>query len=485
MPSKALTVILNLDQSRKFVLVLPESPEARKNLKERILREGKNKFRTKGLSSVFLQGGNVLEDDQDLSEHTTQVWLGKGEPYAGPPKAAEETAGARPQDIRIIAEKSYIDDAASKQLQKVANLPGVKLAIGMPDLHPGGRFPIGCAIASEGIYPALIGSDVGCGIALYRLSSSAARARANPKKLASLLRGIDEPWSGSVSEWLAQYGIARTSAFDKDALGTVGSGNHFAEICTPEKIIDASIAGTLKVEEDALYLLVHTGSRGLGASILDRETANDSNPYIPPDSPHFEEYLVDHDYAVEWAVANRDLVAHRIRECISRSQDDDEGDVPLASSLDKIVDVTHNSVTKHPITLEDETKVLWVHRKGAAPADKGIVPCPGSRGDFSWLLQPIGDGQHNGHSLAHGAGRRYGRQVLHTGSKINKSTLTTTALGSEVVCLDPDLLIEERPEAYKDVQCVVEDMEAQGVCRGVVVLRPVVTYKVREGRNAS
>lgn len=85
------------------------------------------------------------------------------------------------------------------------------------------------------------------------------------------------------------------------------------------------------------------------------------------------------------------------------------------------------------------------------------------------------------HSLAHGAGRRYGRQVLHTGAKINKSTLTTTSLGSEVVCLDPDLLVEERPEAYKDVLCVVEDMEEKNICKGVVVLRPIVTYKVREG----
>ena len=72
--------------------------------------------------------------------------------------------------------------------------------------------------------------------------------------------------------------------------------------------------------------------------------------------------------------------------------------------------------------------------------------------------------------------------MLHTGAKINKSALTTTSLGSEVVCLDPDLLIEERPEAYKDVQCVVDDMEEQSVCKGAVVFRPVVTYKVREGR---
>lgn len=88
------------------------------------------------------------------------------------------------------------------------------------------------------------------------------------------------------------------------------------------------------------------------------------------------------------------------------------------------------------------------------------------------------------HSLAHGAGRRYGRNVMHTGTKIAKATLTTTSLGSEVICTDPDLLLEERPEAYKDVACVVEDMEGQGICKGVVVFRPVVTYKVRENGEA-
>jgi release factor H-coupled RctB family protein len=61
-----------------------------------------------------------------------------------------------------------------------------------------------------------------------------------------------------------------------------------------------------------------------------------------------------------------------------------------------------------------------------------------------------------------------------------KSNLTKTSLGSEVICTDPDLLLEERPEAYKDVGCVVDDMEGKQICRGIVVLRPVVTYKIRE-----
>ncbi|KAF8163370.1 release factor H-coupled R [Crassisporium funariophilum] len=487
MPSRALTVTLNFDHNRKFVSLLPEAAESRKNLKERILREARNKFCTKGLSSVFLLGGISLADEEDFPEAVEQVWIGKGEPYTGPPKQSAFDGGScRAEDVRVIGVKSFIDDNAIKQLQNVGKLPGVRLAIGMPDLHPGNRFPIGCAIASDGIYPALIGSDVGCGIALYRLSS---RGKLNPKKLASLLQGLDEPWSGSVSGWLARYGIERSSQYDHDSLGTVGSGNHFAEICTPERIIDASVASSLDIDENSLYLLVHTGSRGLGASILANETVTEANPYISPDSQHLSKYLAEHDYAVKWAVANRDLVAHRIKKCISQtprlegnqSSGDDQGQ-PI--ELGKIIDVTHNSVTRKSLLVEGETRDLWVHRKGAAPADQGVVPCPGSRGDFSWLLQPIGDGQHNACSLAHGAGRRYGRQVLHAGSKINKSSLTTTSLGSEVVCMDPDLLIEERPEAYKDVQCVVEDMEDQNMCRGVVKLRPIVTYKVREGIRA-
>lgn len=84
------------------------------------------------------------------------------------------------------------------------------------------------------------------------------------------------------------------------------------------------------------------------------------------------------------------------------------------------------------------------------------------------------------HSLAHGAGRRFGRNVLHGGSKQSKSSLTTTKLGSEVVCTNQDLLLEERPEAYKDIAVVVEDMEEFGVCKGVVQLCPIVTYKIRE-----
>ncbi|KAJ6502469.1 release factor H-coupled R [Mycena sanguinolenta] len=480
MPSRVITVILNSNHNKRFALLLSEV-EVQLGSSKIILEAAKNKFRgSKGLSSVFLLGGTILAEGDRLPELVSQVYVGKDEPYCGPPPSTARAATSD-SEVHLISGKSYLDDKAIEQLKTVSRLPGVALAVGLPDLHPGSRFPIGCAIAAQGVYPALIGSDIGCGIALYELSSRP-KSSPNPEKLAAALRGLEDPWTGSVSAWLANYGITRVSEFDAGSLGTVGAGNHFAEVCSVERIVDEAAAAQLGVLAGGLYLLVHTGSRGLGSSILSTETTTESNPYIPPDSPHLQEYLTEHDYAVRWAVANRDLVAHRIKRCIV--PEDENKDERLQLDLKKIVDVTHNSVTRHTLVLNGVPSELWVHRKGAAPGDQGVAPCPGNRGSFSWLLQPTGDGQYNAHSLAHGAGRRHGRNALHTGarSKISKADLTHTGLGSVVICEDANLLIEEQPEAYKDVACVVEDMEEKGICRGVVVLRPVVTYKVRKER---
>jgi release factor H-coupled RctB family protein len=157
----------------------------------------------------------------------------------------------------------------------------------------------------------------------------------------------------------------------------------------------------------------HTGSRGLGASILRHYTKSNSNPYLTADHPEFQLYIQQHDHAVLWAKANRDLLAYRIWQCIFSQKDEpsDEGGndddqaavaerIPSEKDprekLATILDVTHNSVTRCGYEVEGEMIDVWLHRKGAAPTDRGFVPCPGSRGDFSWILQPMGDGQLNG-----------------------------------------------------------------------------------------
>ena len=160
MASQSLSVILNSDQSKRFVFVASVPDD----WKERILKEARNKFRIKKLSSVFLQGGEELVERAELPVGATQVWVSKGEPYAGPALALGAPTTAK--DVRIIGyfsfyddkgciliarrSKSFIDDAAIKQLDRVAALPGVHLAVGMPDLHPGNRFPIGAVTRSCG-----------------------------------------------------------------------------------------------------------------------------------------------------------------------------------------------------------------------------------------------------------------------------------------------------------------------------------------------
>ncbi|QRW12807.1 tRNA-splicing ligase RtcB [Ceratobasidium sp. AG-Ba] len=482
MPSTArpITVILNANQSKKFVFLLDSLPSdvgltSPNPQHTSILVEARKKFRVKPLDRIYLKGGTEFSPNsvEPLHEDVREVWVSKGEPFAGRsgPAPGSRRTGAR---VDVIAEESYVDPEAVKQLKSVAELEGVRAAIGMPDLHPGNRFPIGCAVAARGIYPALIGTDIGCGIALYRLASIPSRMI--PSKIADQLKGLDDPWDGDVRSWLAERGIDRTSNFDASSLGTVGAGNHFAEICIVESIKDEGKCQEIGVKAGDMYLLVHTGSRGLGKSILEARSQSNPNPFYAAGTPELEAYVAEHDYAVQWARANRDLVAYRIAACLGVGEDDNGPSEPPP----RLIDVTHNSATKHMLAVPADNGVqeeeLWIHRKGAAPADMGVAPCPGSRGDFSWLLEPIGDGNDNAHSLAHGAGRLHPRGAATLQRNIPG---TTTSLGSEVVCTDPALMKEERPEAYKSVEAVVKDLEARGVAKGVAVLRPVVTYKVR------
>ncbi|KZV92464.1 release factor H-coupled R [Exidia glandulosa HHB12029] len=459
MGSRALTLTLNANHSKKSTIIVPLDAD---DVHARILREARNKFRSKALSRVYLLGGIELNVEDDLPFGTTQVWVSKGEDYTGPPAPGPSRLDAAPA-VRVMARQSYIDALAVKQLEAVAALPDIREVVGMPDLHPGSRFPIGCAIAADGVYPALVGSDIGCGIALYFL---AARRKATPARLAARLVGLDAPWTGDRRAWLARYDLEG----DDEDLGTVGAGNHFAELCDVEAVLHPVPAHPL-LNDGALCLLVHSGSRGRGAAILAEQTSKGaSNPYLSPGSPELDAYLAKHDAAVRWGRANRDLIAHRVRACLF-SDDDQEEQAP---DLQKLADVSHNAVERRA------SDNLYVHRKGAAPSlpSPALIPCPGSRGTFSYLLAATGTSP----SLAHGAGRRHPRANMHEGA--SSVPTRTTALGSEVVCEDRVLMLEERPEAYKDIETVVRDMEELGMARAMVKLRPVVSYKIREGAGA-
>lgn len=128
---------------------------------------------------------------------------------------------------------------------------------------------------------------------------------------------------------------------------------------------------------------------------------------------------------------------------------------------------------------------VYLHRKGAAPTDRGPVLIPGSRGAFSYLVlpNPPNSTSKSGWSLAHGAGRRLARNAARVGGKAqhpDAKELLITNLQSRVVCDDKGLLYEERPEAYKDAACVISDLVESGLCRMIAVMKPILTYKMRD-----
>ena len=366
-------------------------------------------------------------------------------------------------NVRIIASpRSWIEGEAIRQLEKTAELDGIEFAIGLPDIHPGRGNPVGAVFAGkEIIYPHLVGNDVGCGVALF--STDLKRTKFRGDRWTNRLAGLEGPWDGNTALWLSEHGIESAAAHH--SLGTIGGGNHFAELQSFEKIYAQDIFNTLNIDSHFLMVLVHSGSRGIGESLLRSHADKYGARGLNIGSSDAREYLVGHDYAVQWAHANRSLIAYRM----SRQ---------LGGECEKAVDLCHNSI----LPIEHERQILWLHRKGAAPSDLGPVVIPGTRGSLTYLVMPHGDHRMNLWSLAHGAGRKWNRSAIRERLKgrYTAKSLTRSDLGGYVICEDKELLFEEAPQAYKNIEIVIEDMVEAGLISVIATLRPLITYKVRE-----
>jgi len=368
--------------------------------------------------------------------------------------------------VRLFASaRSWIEGEAVRQLYTTAKLDGVRLAVGFPDLHPGKGTPVGAAFVTEGvIYPHLIGGDIGCGMALFK--TDLVRRDAKLDRWADLRFNLEHPWEEFVDGFLAEHDLESTE-FDP-ALGTIGGGNHFAELQAVEEILDASVFRQLGLGRQQLVLLVHSGSRGLGESILRAHVEQHFGDGVEAKSFAAEAYLRDHDYAVRWAKANRELIARRFV-------------ATLGAEAECLWDGCHNSITRR----ESDDGDVWVHRKGAVDAESDFVVIPGSRGSLSYIVKPIGDGESHGWSLAHGAGRKWARSEarLRMRERFHSHQLVQTPLGGRVVCEERDLLYEEAPGAYKKIEAVVQDLVDAGLVSVIATLRPLLTYKTRKQRR--
>ncbi|MBC7531847.1 MAG: RNA ligase RtcB family protein [Oligoflexus sp.] len=362
--------------------------------------------------------------------------------------------------ISVIASpSSWIEGEAVRQLEHTATWKGMTEVVGMPDLHPGRGSPIGASFLSRGwIYPSLVGNDIGCGMGLWQTDLLGRRVKMD--RLEADLAAFEIEPTGRVEEWLEKWNL-EPNGHDL-ALGTIGGGNHFAELQKVETILDVETWNQNDLDKNRIFLLAHSGSRGLGEEILRRHSSVHGASGLPGESTEAIDYMKNHDMAVRWAEANRARIADRALQL-------------LGTEGRRISDICHN----HVVPMDAVGGNLWLHRKGATPANPGLIVIPGSRGDLSYLVEVSGDPSLHGYSLPHGAGRKWKRSDCRgrLEKRFSVESLRRTSLGGRVICSDKDLVYEEAPQAYKKIEQVIDDMASRGFIRIIATLRPIITFK--------
>lgn len=385
----------------------------------------------------------------------------------------------------ITNDRVWMDGNALCQLDGVARDPHCVAAVGMPDLHCGAVTPIGAVFATTHISPSLIGGDIGCGASFVPTSRKAPSADKLERRVraaflgavhegAPELRRVWQDGLAALPDGLADLydamGMDRTPAggaaphddlvdFGRQ-LGTVGGGNHFAEVTEVSRVHDPAAAEHLGLQRGRVGILVHSGSRGLGKAVSrvwpDR--------YLPEE--RWDAYLAQLAGACRFAVVNRALLTQRLLAAVGGLRADRVG---------RRIDVTHNQVER----AELRGSPVWLHRKGAAPARAGQYTLVlGSRGAPSWILR--GTGSDTGlWSVAHGAGRKLarGEALQKLKHKYTRTQAARSKRGSRIVAKRSEVLFEEHPDAYKPVEPIVDALVDAGLATRVAELDPLITVK--------
>ncbi|GAP15128.1 uncharacterized conserved protein [Longilinea arvoryzae] len=303
---------------------------------------------------------------------------------------------------------------------------------------------------------------------------------------------------GADPRWVSEHAKTRGS----DQLGTLGSGNHFMEVDVVEQIFDPDAAQAMGLMEGCLVLQFHCGSRGLGHQVCSdyvQEFQSAVRRYgiqlpdrelvcAPMDSPEGQHYLAAMRSAANFAFCNRQVLAHLAQRAFEQV---------LAGKirrfhLHQVYDVAHNMGKIETHMIEGKPLKVCVHRKGATrafgPGQAGLpeeyqaigqpVLVPGSMGTASWVLVGTETSMAISYgSTCHGAGRVMSRSKAKRDVRGDRLRDELEQQGIHIQAGSLAGLAEEAPQAYKDVDDVVETVSGAGIARKVARLRPVVVVK--------
>jgi tRNA-splicing ligase RtcB len=384
-----------------------------------------------------------------------------------------------------------IEAEAQKQLLNVAQLPFVfRWIAAMPDVHWGIGATVGSVIPTKGaIIPAAVGVDIGCGMMAVQTTLKARDLPDTLKKIREVIehavphgrtnngqRGDRGAWRDIPARTAEVWARTLKPAYDRirrkhssldrgndvNHLGTLGTGNHFIEVCLDES--------------DIVWFMLHSGSRGVGNRIgtyfielakrdMKKHIANlpdQDLAYFSEHAEHFDDYVEAVGWAQDYARWNRELMMEAIVAAVQES-----GEVPPFEAAAQVINCHHNYVAREKHYGEN----VLVTRKGAVRAaigDMGIIP--GSMGARSYIVRGKGNPQ-SFNSCSHGAGRAMSRNEARKRFTVEDHIRMTEG----VECRKDRDVIDETPAAYKSIEAV---MAAQADLVEVIhTLRQVVCVK--------
>ena len=377
-----------------------------------------------------------------------------------------------------------MESGAWEQAKNLANFPFAfrHIAI-MPDAHQGYGMPIGGVMATKGvIVPNAVGVDIGCGMCAVKTSLTEIDTDTLKKIMGEIRKAVPVGFKKHREKQdggLMPKGFSVCPIVDIEfenaclSLGTLGGGNHFIEI--------------QKGSDGHIWIMIHSGSRNLGFKVANyynklaqglNEKWHSSVPkswelaFLPVDSVGGQNYIKEMNYCVEFALANRKLIMDRVLEIFDKETKrfNNITAQKLIGSVEPMINIAHNYAS-----LENHFgQNVWVHRKGATKATKGLVGIiPGSLGSPSYITQGLGN-KNSFCSSPHGAGRKMSR----------KRAKEKLSLKNEIEILDRQNIIhgirnqqdlDEATGSYKNIDEVMKN--SKDLVKILVRLQPLASIK--------